>query len=51
VVTVGSQKKIVIYAEKDIKPGEEITYDYKFPKEDGSLACYCGAENCKGFMN
>ena len=31
--------------------GEEITYDYKFPVEDGSLRCTCGAPNCIGRMN
>lgn len=28
IITVDNEKKIVIYASKDIEPGEEITYDY-----------------------
>ena len=44
-------RKIVIIALKDIKAGEEVMYDYKFPIEDDKIPCYCGAPNCKGTMN
>ncbi len=47
----GLEKKIVVFANQDIKRGDEITYDYKFPVEDGSLRCTCGAPNCIGRMN
>jgi len=47
----GPDKKIVVFANRDIDAGEEITYDYKFPVEDGSLRCTCGAPNCIGRMN
>ena len=55
VVTVntnqGLEQKIVVFANQDIQVGAEITYDYKFPVEDGSLRCTCGAPNCIGRMN
>ena len=55
VITVNTEerqeKKIVVFANRDIKKDEEITYDYKFPVEDGSLKCTCGAPNCIGRMN
>jgi histone-lysine N-methyltransferase SETD1 len=47
----GLEKKIVVFANQEIKMGDEITYDYKFPVEDGSLRCTCGAHNCIGRMN
>jgi hypothetical protein len=47
----GPDKKIMVFASSDIKAGDEITYDYKFPVEDGSLKCTCGAPNCIGRMN
>jgi len=47
----GQENKIVVFSQTDIKAGEEITYDYKFPVEDGSLKCTCGAPNCIGRMN
>ena len=47
----GLDKKIVVFANRDIAAGEEVTYDYKFPVEDGSLRCTCGAPNCIGRMN
>lgn len=45
------EKKIVVFACRKINAGEEITYDYKFPVEDGSLKCTCGAPNCIGRLN
>lgn len=48
---LGQEKKIVVFANRDISAGDEITYDYKFPVEDGSLRCTCGAPNCIGRMN
>jgi SET domain-containing protein len=44
-------KHIAIIAARDIAPGEEITYDYKFPIEDTKLQCFCGAPRCSGSMN
>ena len=49
--SLGLEKKIVVFANRDIQQGDEITYDYKFPVEDGSLRCTCGAPNCIGRMN
>ncbi|RCH96315.1 histone methyltransferase set1, partial [Rhizopus stolonifer] len=48
IITVDKQKKIVIYANRDIEPGEEITYDYKFPIEADKIPCLCGSKYCKG---
>lgn len=48
---IGVDKKIAVLANRDIAAGDEITYDYKFPVEDGSLRCTCGAPNCIGRMN
>jgi hypothetical protein len=46
-----NQSKIIIYAKRDIQPGEELSYDYKFPYEDDKIMCTCGASNCRGTMN
>ncbi|ORZ17009.1 hypothetical protein BCR42DRAFT_413747 [Absidia repens] len=51
IITVDKQKKIVIYANRDIEPGEEITYDYKFPLEADKIPCLCGSKSCKGSLN
>ncbi|KAI7868062.1 SET domain-containing protein, partial [Spinellus fusiger] len=48
IVTVDKKKRIVIYAKRDIMPGEEITYDYKFPIEAEKIPCHCGSPQCKG---
>lgn len=34
-----------------IIPGEELTYDYKFPKEDSKIPCNCGSKRCRKTMN
>ncbi|CAO3703159.1 unnamed protein product [Rhizopus stolonifer] len=51
IITVDKQKKIVIYANRDIESGEEITYDYKFPIEAVKIPCRCGSKHCKGTLN
>lgn len=51
IITVDKHKKIVIYANRDIEPGEEITYDYKFPIEADKIPCLCGSKYCKGTLN
>ncbi|KAF7697699.1 hypothetical protein HF521_004209 [Silurus meridionalis] len=51
VITIESQKKIVIYSKQSIAVNEEITYDYKFPIEENKIPCLCGTENCRGTLN
>jgi hypothetical protein len=51
IITVDGQKKIVIYSKREIKVGEEITYDYKFPIEDEKIPCLCGNPKCRGTLN
>ena len=54
VLTVEGQKKIVIFAKRNLAVGDEITYDYKFPLETDKtkrIPCLCGARTCKGFLN
>ncbi|KAL7977527.1 hypothetical protein Chor_009476 [Crotalus horridus] len=51
VITIESQKKIVIYSKQPISVNEEITYDYKFPIEENKIPCLCGTENCRGTLN
>jgi len=51
-IVIGGQKKIIIYAIRDIKPGDEIAYNYMFAIDDeDKVPCTCGAPNCKGYMN
>lgn len=42
---------IVIFAQRDLDEGEEVTYDYKFATERTKITCYCGAKGCLGVMN
>ncbi|KAM6943973.1 histone-lysine N-methyltransferase SETD1B-A-like [Lycodopsis pacificus] len=51
IITVDSQKKIVIYSRQPISINEEITYDYKFPIEETKIPCLCGADSCRGSLN
>ncbi|XP_070504129.1 histone-lysine N-methyltransferase SETD1 [Chironomus tepperi] len=51
VITIESEKKIVIYSKQPIGVNEEITYDYKFPLEDEKIPCLCGAQGCRGTLN
>ncbi|KAI6187711.1 Histone-lysine N-methyltransferase [Aphelenchoides besseyi] len=51
VIGRSDQRVICIYAKRLISKGEEITYDYKFPLEEEKIACHCGAENCRLYLN
>ncbi|KAJ6633317.1 Histone-lysine N-methyltransferase SETD1 [Pseudolycoriella hygida] len=51
VITIESEKKIVIYSKQPIGVNEEITYDYKFPLEEEKITCLCGAQGCRGTLN
>jgi hypothetical protein len=45
-------KGIFFFAKRHIASGEELTYDYKFPREKADkLPCYCQAKNCHGTLN
>eukprot|EP00939_MAST-03C_sp_MAST-3C-sp1_P000834 g834.t1 len=51
IVTENGQKKIFIYAKRDIAIDEELAYDYKFSIEEDKIYCSCGAVNCRGTLN
>ncbi|ABN67763.2 histone methyltransferase involved in gene regulation [Scheffersomyces stipitis CBS 6054] len=54
IIKVDNQKRIVIYALRDIDANEELTYDYKFERETNDaerIRCLCGAPGCKGYLN
>ncbi|TPX38181.1 histone-lysine N-methyltransferase [Synchytrium microbalum] len=50
--SVGGEFCIGLFADEDIEPGTELTYDYRFqPFLPGPmLPCLCGAANCRGFL-
>ncbi len=46
------EERVWIMALRDIKPGEELTYDYFLydGEENDPAPCYCGASSCRGTM-
>ena len=42
--------RIFISAIRDIKPGEELTYDYWLYDGDDDAPCHCGSKKCRGSM-
>jgi len=45
------EDQIVIYALRDIKEGEELTFDYGFDIESyEDHPCLCGSDNCIGYI-
>lgn len=47
VKTVNSVRQVL--AMRDIKVGEEITFDYAINGDnDGTFICHCGSRNCRG---
>ena len=48
----GTGYKLWIYSIKDIKKGEELTYDdgFSFDKDFKNYKCNCGSKNCCGYI-
>ncbi|XP_017772176.1 PREDICTED: histone-lysine N-methyltransferase ash1 [Nicrophorus vespilloides] len=50
--SVNGQFRMALFSLREIKPGEELTYDYNFslfnPAE--GQECKCGSENCRGVI-
>ncbi len=49
--------RVYIVAARDIRPGEELSYDYAYAREGGPderhperYACHCGARRCRGTL-
>ena len=43
--------RILIFALRDIEPGEEITLDYGETYHPDTYRCRCGAPSCRGTLN
>jgi hypothetical protein len=53
-ITVDGEKRITLFSMRNLKAGEELTYNYQFAIEvDPALKipCYCGSRSCFGTMN
>jgi SET domain-containing protein len=45
------RKGVDVYAWKEIRPGEEITIDYRLNAFTGERwECWCGSANCQGYV-
>jgi SET domain-containing protein len=42
---------ILYMSKREIRPGEELTVDYRFPRDDEKVPCRCGAKECRGTIN
>ncbi|KAJ6403892.1 hypothetical protein OIU84_012148 [Salix udensis] len=51
VISANGDEHIIIFAKRDIKRWEELTYDYRFFSIEEKLACYCGFPRCRGVVN
>ncbi|KAL5205606.1 hypothetical protein ABZP36_033815 [Zizania latifolia] len=48
--TVDGETRVGIFALRDIKVGEELTYDYKFVQFGANQDCHCGSSNCRKML-
>lgn len=47
--------RVALFTNKDIKAGEELTFDYGYENDGGNekngcTKCLCGSKNCRGFL-
>jgi hypothetical protein len=47
---VDGEYRYGVFARRTIKPGDEITYDYKFQSFGPMQKCLCGSRNCRGYI-
>ena len=47
----GDGNEVWCQAIRDIRAGEELTIDYKFPRDSALVPCHCGATGCRGTIN
>ncbi|XP_058458140.1 nuclear receptor binding SET domain protein-like [Malaya genurostris] len=48
---VGGAQSVGLFAIKDIKAGDELTFNYNFEStSDEKKICHCGASKCSGFI-
>ncbi|GLT89312.1 hypothetical protein SLE2022_072990 [Rubroshorea leprosula] len=45
---IDGETRIGIFATRDIKKGEHLTYDYQFVQFGADQDCHCGAVGCRG---
>lgn len=48
--TVNGELRVGFFTRKEIKKGEELTFDYQFEHYGEPQKCYCGSDNCRGFI-
>ncbi|CAL8111892.1 unnamed protein product [Orchesella dallaii] len=50
-VKISGKAHILIFALRRVSRGEELTYDYKFEKEEEKIPCTCGSKHCRKYLN
>jgi histone-lysine N-methyltransferase SETD1 len=51
---VDGEKRITLFSMRNLRAGEELTYNYQFAIEvdpELKIPCYCGSRSCFGTMN
>jgi len=49
--SVDGWTRVGIFATKDIKEGEEITFDYQYDNFGHKIKCHCGSPVCRGYLD
>ena len=49
--TINGELRVGFFSRKDIKAGDEITFDYQYQRYGKEAQqCYCGAHSCRGWI-
>jgi SET domain-containing protein len=44
-------ERLFLFSLRKIRAGEELTYDYQFPRRGDPVECRCGSSKCRGTIN
>jgi SET domain-containing protein len=51
IIEASGRNHTVFFARCSVAAGEELTFDYRMESDDTTMACSCGAPNCRGTID
>jgi SET domain-containing protein len=43
--------RLLFFSRREIRAGQELTFDYRFRRDSAKMVCHCGSPKCRGTIN